>query len=71
MKNIWDAIDKIRHDLERGKKWCEICQIRKEMDIEKHDLCHLISGIKRIEVALLNLVEALEKIENEEKGSVS
>ena len=71
MKNIWQSIEKIKHDLERGKKWCEICQIRKEIDIEKYDLCHLISGIKRIEVALFKLVEELEKIENENSGSLS
>lgn len=64
MKNIWQEINKIKHDLEKGKKWCEVCQLRKEIQDEKQELCHLISGIKRIEVALFNIVEELEKHEN-------
>jgi hypothetical protein len=65
MKNIWQAIDKIKHDLERGKKWCEVCQLRERVEDEKKDICHLITGIKRIETTLFKLIEELEKIENE------
>lgn len=65
MKNIWQSIDKIKHDLERGKKWCEVCQLRERVEDGKKDICHLITEIKRIETALFKLIEELEKIENE------
>lgn len=69
MKNIWQAIDEIKHDLELGKKWCEVCHLREQVKDEKKEVCHLIAGIKRIEVVLFNLIEELEKLENTDSVS--